>query len=54
METSNTRFNLTFVLSRKLLKAVAAVAAPFLMQLSCQLCLAITRRQRRKCRLSEC
>ena len=27
---SNTRFNLTFVLSRKLLEAVAANAAPFL------------------------
>ena len=27
---SNTRFNLTFVLSRKLLRAVAAGAAPFL------------------------
>lgn len=26
---SNTRFNLTFVLSRKLLEAVAACAAPF-------------------------
>ena len=35
---SNTRFNLTFVLSRKLLEAVAANAAPFLMQLSRQLC----------------
>ena len=35
---SNTRFNLTIVLSRKLLEAVAARAAPFLMQLSRQLC----------------
>ena len=41
MKTSNTRFNLTFVLSRKLLEAVAADAAPFLMQLSRQLCLTL-------------
>ena len=38
---SNTASTLTFVLSRKLLEAVAAGAAPFLMQLSRQLCLAI-------------
>ena len=35
---SNTASTLTFVLSRKLLEAVAAGAAPFLMQLSRQLC----------------
>ena len=51
---SNTASTLTFVLSRKLLEAVAAGAAPFLMQLSRQLCRRYTRRQRHKCRLSEC
>ena len=35
---SNTASTLTFVLARKLLEAVAARAAPFLMQLSRQLC----------------
>ena len=35
---SNTASTLTFVLSRKLLETVAANAAPFLMQLSRQLC----------------
>ena len=35
---SNTASTLTFVLSRKLLEAVAADAAPFFMQLSRQLC----------------
>jgi len=42
---------LTFVLSRKLLEAVAARAAPFFMQLSRQLCRRCARRQRHKCRL---
>ena len=47
---SNTRFNLTFVLSRKLLGR--SPAAPFFMQLSRQLCRRCARRQRHKCRSS--
>ncbi|MGP1577459.1 MAG: hypothetical protein ACTTH7_08290 [Treponema sp.] len=51
-ETHNTQFNLTFVLSRKRLKAFIASAIPFFIQLSRQLCRCYTHQQRHKCRLS--
>ena len=50
----NTRFNLTFILSRKLLEAVAACAAPFFYATFAPILPCYARQQSRKCRLSEC
>ena len=50
---SNTASTLTFVLSRKLLEAVAARAAPLLCNFRANFAAAM-HRQRHKCRLSGC